>query len=424
MNTAPSGGKIVLDAATPEEFLALLRAIADASGRSRGALHAQASRLTSMPRSTFYHLLSTDNTALPKNRDQIAAICTASKLSPPQVDRVLQIWRDLGEGKHARRPRTRVSEADEEPLGDRDPLRAHKALLARIAAEHHVPPRVATDHEALARAALADSNLAQLLRIAAEKAAVETRTDEISDFDDEYDDEFDYDDAAARRSARRPRAFLSDARMHVIAMIGTGIAVVAALFSMIAVTVVHDAAEGYSAAVSASADAVRPPDGAIAGDLVYPVVTSGPGWYSLVNYPPVDGPALDTAFVPARAVSLTDGKWYPYSFRSFAPAPGPGQSAQARRVTWQLNNSCTVFAVTLAKSAKSDTDDNPGGFTVRVDDRSVFTTEQAVLDEPQKVVLPLENPRWLTLESTTDSAGNLWATPLVYCTAPPGTADW
>lgn len=104
------------------------------------------------------------------------------------------------------------------------------------------------------------------------------------------------------------------------------------------------------------------------------------------------GPALDTAFVPARAVSLTDGKWYTYSFRSLSPAPAPDRPPRPAAVTSQLNDSCTVFAVTVAKSAKSDTGETPGRFTVRAADRTIFTTEQVVLDEPRKVVLPLENP--------------------------------
>ncbi|MFI9510123.1 hypothetical protein [Nocardia sp. NPDC052566] len=98
--TAPT-----LRATDAKEFLELLRGFAAASGRTRGTLLRHAKEYAkdlhaSMPRSTFYWLLSERNTALPRNHAQVAAICKACKLSDEEVADMLTTWRTLAQGEH------------------------------------------------------------------------------------------------------------------------------------------------------------------------------------------------------------------------------------------------------------------------------------------------------------------------------------
>ncbi|AFT99690.1 hypothetical protein AW168_11765 [Nocardia brasiliensis] len=101
MNTATSTtvrealDALELEAETPEEFLAILRAAHTASGLTPGQL----SSYTDISRSTVYNWLRPGYTALPRNRVQVEAIFRYCKLTPDQLLRVLALWERLDEAR-------------------------------------------------------------------------------------------------------------------------------------------------------------------------------------------------------------------------------------------------------------------------------------------------------------------------------------
>ncbi len=80
-----------LEAETPEEFLAILRAARTASGLTPGQLSSYAG----ISRSTVYNWLRPGYTALPRNRVQVEAIFRYCKLTPDQLRHVLTLWERL-----------------------------------------------------------------------------------------------------------------------------------------------------------------------------------------------------------------------------------------------------------------------------------------------------------------------------------------
>ncbi|GAJ86722.1 hypothetical protein NBRGN_110_03890 [Nocardia brasiliensis NBRC 14402] len=97
MNTATSTAvrealdALELEAETPEEFLAILRAAHTASGLTPGQLSSYAG----ISRSTVYNWLRPGYTALPRNRVQVEAIFRYCKLTPDQLVHVLALWERL-----------------------------------------------------------------------------------------------------------------------------------------------------------------------------------------------------------------------------------------------------------------------------------------------------------------------------------------
>ncbi|MEU3015629.1 hypothetical protein, partial [Nocardia asteroides] len=85
---AGDGASLRITAENVPQFLTLIRAMVEHSGRTRG----QIVTVSGLPRSTVYHFTSEKNTSLPKSRDQVRALARACKLDDTQVGEVLKIW--------------------------------------------------------------------------------------------------------------------------------------------------------------------------------------------------------------------------------------------------------------------------------------------------------------------------------------------
>lgn len=90
--------------ASTAEFLSLLRQMAEKSPRSKGQIAA----FSDIPRSTAYSFMSSTNTALPSNPDQVRKYAKACGLDEPQIEQLMRSWKRLDT--------TRGRAATEEPL--------------------------------------------------------------------------------------------------------------------------------------------------------------------------------------------------------------------------------------------------------------------------------------------------------------------
>ena len=86
-----------MTADTPEEFLALLRDILDWSGLTAGQVAAS----SKIPRSTCYHFVDRNNTALPKSREQVEKFARGCRLNTFHIAQVTKLWDKLHNGPGA-----------------------------------------------------------------------------------------------------------------------------------------------------------------------------------------------------------------------------------------------------------------------------------------------------------------------------------
>lgn len=129
---------IELQATSEPEFTRLLRTIQQRSGHSP----AEISRLTEIPRSQAYSLISRES--LPTRPQQVRSFVTACGLPPAQLQRVMRLWSDLYEVKNRRATTTPVEHAHQ-------PTKSS----GRPQSFEHVPQQPGQDH--VAERLLADS---------------------------------------------------------------------------------------------------------------------------------------------------------------------------------------------------------------------------------------------------------------------------
>jgi len=80
--------RVPIIADTVDEYLALLRGVLKASGRTAGKI----ASYHKIPRSTAYSFTSPDNHALPKKRSQLRRFLEGCKLAEPQIVEMLNLW--------------------------------------------------------------------------------------------------------------------------------------------------------------------------------------------------------------------------------------------------------------------------------------------------------------------------------------------
>lgn len=96
---------LVLEARTPAEFLALMRAAEDACGYTSAHIH----RVGGIPRSTAHWFTSPRNHGLPAKPEQVSAFFTGCEFTTGQLSTVMSIWHTLDQQRLAK------AAADTEP---------------------------------------------------------------------------------------------------------------------------------------------------------------------------------------------------------------------------------------------------------------------------------------------------------------------
>ncbi|MGX1762654.1 NPCBM/NEW2 domain-containing protein [Streptomyces lydicus] len=426
----PQRDPLRIEAATAEDFAALMREILRRAGITPGQVAAKAH----LPRSTVYNWARPSNTRLPRSPEQVGVFCRACRLDTSETEQVLQLWSRLAATVTSARGQ-QLSASEEELVGVfttfmRQILKDSGLTGGQVAARSGLPRStvynfVSARNTSLPRNAEHIKRFAYACKLSSEETeAVLLTWRTLRDQQDaarrpttmsyEADsvpalipepptDPFEREPLAVSKVSVPPTHSRRTAAIALFALVITLASIVIAAKTG---TFRDNGAPIETSSVgthtpTASPRATDPPRGPRAYNLANTRSAVWNNGFDVVSEARIGAQRFPASIIGSYQSSATD---------------------QNNKATWALARACTQLDVAIGKNADSVSSTGTGRFVILGDGRELINEEVTAADPPRLIRVDISGVMRLTLLDTRQlsDATNVWGTPSVYCQSNPG----